>query len=72
MNHPMERWVTSDVAARALGVYSHDNKVQGLTIKGCVGTTRELINYVGLRIVKIPILTSKKVKQVELEQETQV
>ncbi len=42
------------------------NTEQGFTIKSCGDTTRELVNYDGLMLVKVPTPTSKARKKVVL------
>ena len=40
------------------------NTEQGFTIKSCGDTTRELVNYDGLMLVKVPTPTSRALKNV--------
>lgn len=47
------------------------NTEQGFTIKSCGDTTRELVNYDGLMLVKVPTPNSKARKlQIEASEET--
>ena len=46
------------------------NTEQGFTIQSCGDTTRELVNYDGLMLVKIPTPASKALKQAAEQSET--